>query len=77
MFSEILRIKPVLDSGAAKQMEQSLSARFSSIAKRFGGGLKSVIKGSLLGISIGLLNRLLNPLEALEEKIKNLLGWLN
>lgn len=74
MFSEVLRIKPVLDSSTAKQMETNLATRFGRIAQRFGGGLKAVIKGSILGISIGLLNRLLNPLEALEDRIKNLVG---
>ncbi len=74
MFTEILRVKPVLDNTAAVQMEQSLHARFTRIASRFGGGLKAVIKGSVLGISLGLLNRILNPLEAVEEKIKALLG---
>jgi hypothetical protein len=74
MFTEILRVKPVLDTGSAKQMEASLTQRFARVAQRFGSGLKHVIKGSILGISLGLLNRLLNPLEALEEKIKTLLG---
>jgi hypothetical protein len=32
------------------------------------------VKGSILGISLGLLNKILNPIEALDEKIKGLLG---
>jgi hypothetical protein len=74
MFNEVLRIKPVLDTGAAKAMELSLSQRFGRVAKRFGGGLKSVIKGSILGISLGLLTKLLDPLEAVTEKIKDIMG---
>lgn len=74
MFSETLKIIPKLDPGEAKKMERTLSERFARVAKGFGGGLKAVIKGSILGISLGLLSKLLNPLEALEEKIKNLLG---
>jgi hypothetical protein len=74
MFTEILRIKPVLDSGNAAAMEQSLQARFTRVAKRFGAGLKAVIKGSVIGISLGLLSKLLNPLEALEERLKKLMG---
>ncbi len=74
MFSEILRIKPVLDSATTKQMEQNLSARFARVAHRFGQGLRAVVKGSILGISLGLISRLLNPIEALEDKIKKLLG---
>lgn len=74
MFTEFLRIKPVLDPGTAKSMEKSLSQRFANVARRFGHGLKGIMKGTLLGVSLGLLNRLLNPLEAVEEKIKSLLG---
>lgn len=74
MFSEILRIKPVLDDSTAKQMENSLHSRFSRVAGKFGSGLKSVIKGSILGISLGLLNKILNPIEELDTKIKGLLG---
>lgn len=74
MFNEILRIKPVMDDSAARQMEQGLSSRFARVASRFGQGLKSVIKGSFLGISLGLISKLLNPIEELEEKIKKLLG---
>jgi hypothetical protein len=74
VFTEILKIKPVLDTAATAQMEQSLSARFSRVAQRFGQGLRSVIKGSFIGISLGLISRLLNPIEALEDKIKKLIG---
>lgn len=55
-------------------MELTLNQRFQRVAKRFGGGLMAVMKGTVLGISLGLLNRLLNPIEALEDKIKSLLG---
>ncbi len=55
-------------------MENTLSSRFTRVANRFRVGLLSVMKGAVLGLSLGLLNRLLNPIEALEEKIKNLLN---
>jgi hypothetical protein len=74
VWNEILKIKPILDQAAAKLMQANLSGRFAQVAQRFGKGLQSVIKGSILGISLGLLNKLLNPLEALEDKIKSLLG---
>lgn len=73
MFTEILRIKPVLDSASASQMENNLGGRFRRVTTRFGQGLKMAIKGSLLGISLGLLARFLNPLEKMEEKIRKLL----
>ena len=74
MFTEVLKIKPVLDTATTKQMEQNLSARFGRVAQRFGKGLQAVIKGSFIGISLGLISKLLNPIEALEDKIKKLLG---
>jgi uncharacterized protein YbjQ (UPF0145 family) len=74
VFTEILKIKPVLDDSTAKQMEVSLHARFARVAGRFGSGLKAVVKGSILGISLGLLNKILNPIEELDTKIKALLG---
>jgi len=74
VFSEILKIKPILDKAAAGAMELALNKRFQRVAKRFGSGLMSVLKGTVVGISLGLLNRLLNPIEALEDKIKSLLG---
>jgi hypothetical protein len=74
VFNEILRIKPVLDENSAKEMESSLSSRFTRIAGTFGKGLKGVIKGTVLGISLALLNKILNPIETLDEKIKGLLG---
>lgn len=74
MFTEILRVKPILDKAATATMEASLSKRFAKIASRFGAGLKNVIKGSVIGISLGLLAKILNPLEEIETKIKDLMG---
>lgn len=74
MFTEVLRIKPKLDPGDSARMDSDLNRRFSNVARRFGQGLKAVIKGSFIGISLGLISRLLNPLQELEEKIKDLLG---
>jgi hypothetical protein len=74
MFTEILRVKPVLDQNNAKQMENDLSRRFGRVAKKFGSGLTKIIKGNILFMSLGFLTQLLNPLEKLEERIKSLLG---
>ncbi len=74
MFSEILRIKPILDKAATAAMEAGLHKRFARVAGRFGAGLKNVIKGSIIGISLGLLAKILNPLQAIEDKIKDLMG---
>jgi len=73
VFTEVLRIKPVLDPAGAAQMEANLGGRFRRLSTSFGRGLKGAIKGSFLGISLGLLARFLNPLEKLEDKIRKLL----
>lgn len=51
-----------------------MSEKFGRVTKRFGHGLKNAIKGSVIGISLGLLAKLLNPLNELEDRIKKLLG---
>jgi hypothetical protein len=73
MFTEILRIKPVLDTASATKMEASLGTRFRRIATTFRRGLSLAIKGSVIGLSLALLTRFLNPLEKIEEKIRKLL----
>lgn len=74
MWSETLLIKPRLEPGGAKQMERSLSSRFANVSKRFGLTFKNLMKGAFLGVSLGILNKLLNPIEALEERMKKLLS---
>lgn len=74
MVKEILLIKPKLSGADAKQMEATLSSRFGKVARRFKVGLKAAITGTAFGIGIGLLAKLLNPLQEMEEKIKALLG---
>ena len=73
MFTEILRIKPKLSEADARTMENRLSSRFGRIAKRFGSGLKAAMKGTLVGLSLGLLAKLLDPLKEMEDRIKALL----
>lgn len=74
MFTEILRIIPRLDEGRAKAAEMTLTRRFGRIAGRFGVGLKNAIKGSVIGLSLAFLTRLLNPLQDMHDRIKKLLG---
>ena len=74
MFSEFLRIKPVLDPATSKRMEQSLAKRFMRVAKTFGGALKATLKGAGVGIILTLISKLLNPISELEERLRTLLG---
>lgn len=73
MFTEVLKIKPQLDNSDVTKMERTLSRRFGRVAKTFGKGIQTAVKGSILGIGLSLLNRLMNPIAELEERIKNLL----
>ena len=73
MWTETVLVKPKVDSASAKAMEVTLATRFTRVAKRFGSGLKNAIKGSVLGVSLGLLSKLLNPIEDLDTKLKSLL----
>lgn len=74
MFSSILKIIPKLDAAALKAMEKSLSGRFKKIANGFGKGLAAALKGgSLAGIGIALVDKLLNPLKETQEAIDRML----
>ena len=74
MLSAIMKIKPQLDNKDLKAMEKSLQSRFTRIAKGFGKGLGNVLKGGgLLGIGLGILDKVLNPLKETQEAIDRML----
>lgn len=56
-------------------MEKSLNSRFAKVAKRFGSGIASIFtKGGPIGIAIGFLTQLLNPLQAIQESMERTLN---
>jgi len=70
MFKEILHIIPKLSADALNAMDRTLSGRFGKIAKKFGGGLVSALKGgALAGAALGLIDKLLSPLKEIQESI--------
>lgn len=70
MFKEVLRVQPELTSSDLNKMEAALGSRFNRIAKRFGGGLLSVLKGGgILGAVSLIADKLLNPLKEVQEAI--------
>ena len=70
MFSEILKIIPKLDDASLRRMENALSTRFARVAKKFGAGIANVFKGGgLLGVALGLIDKLLNPLKEVQEAL--------
>lgn len=74
MFSEILNIIPKLDEKEMRKMQQTLSSRFTKIAKGFGKGLASAITGGgIVALGGMLINKLLNPLKETQEIIDKML----
>jgi hypothetical protein len=74
MFKETLLIQPKLDATEAKKMEDNLHQRFDRVAKKFGKGLlKAFVGGGVIGAAFAAINRLLNPLEEIETRIKSLI----
>jgi hypothetical protein len=70
MFKEILQIQPKLAPNDLNQMERQLNGRFSRVAKRFGGGLMTALKGGgIVGAAIGLVDKILNPLKETQDAI--------
>lgn len=64
MFKEILKIDPRIEGRDLDRMEKSLNGRFARVAKKFGGGLASVLKGgALLGVATSFIDKLLSPYE--------------
>lgn len=75
MFKEILKILPKLDSASLAGMERTLSSRFTRVAKKFGKGLFNAVKGAgIIGLAVGFLDKLLNPIGAAQEAIDKMLG---
>lgn len=74
MFSEILKIKPQMDSSDLRRMENTLNSRFKRIAKRFGKGITAVFKaGGAATIVLSLINKFLNPLKEVQASIERML----
>jgi hypothetical protein len=70
LLTDILKIIPKMDSSDLKKLEDQLQSRFTKISKKFGKGLMDVLKGGgIAGLALGLIDKLLNPLKAVQESI--------
>jgi hypothetical protein len=75
MFSTILKIVPKLDQATLRKMEQTLTSRFKKVAKSFGKGIANIFKGGgLAGVLLGLIDKILNPLQETKEAIDRMLN---
>lgn len=74
MFKETLLIKPSMTQGDLNKLEKSLQGRFTKIAKKFGKGVVSALTGGgIAGLALGLIDKLLNPLQATQDAIDRIL----
>jgi len=70
MFKEVLQVQPNLSPEDASKMERELNSRFNRVAKRFGGGLLSVLKGAGIAGAVSFIaDKILNPLKEVQEAI--------
>lgn len=70
MFNEILKITPKLDGAGLNSLESGLNRRFAKVAKKFGGGILSALKGGgAVAIVTTLVDKVLNPLQAVQEAL--------
>lgn len=75
MFTEILKVIPKLDAKDLAALEQGLSNRFKKVAKSFGGGILSALKGGgYVAVAGALIDKVLNPLQHVQETIDKTLN---
>ena len=73
MWTEIVKFQPKLDPKSAADLENNLNKRFGRVGNKFGKLLKKVLTGSFIAAGLGIADRLLNPIEAAETKMKALI----
>jgi len=75
MFKEVLKIEPRIEGRDLASMERTLNKRFQNVAKKFGSGLVTAIKGGgITGLAIALIDKLLNPLKEVQDSIQRSLN---
>ncbi len=74
MFSEVIKLTPTVDRAGLNTMMQTLNQRFATVAQKFAGGLKNALKfGGIASVAVGLLSKILNPLEKAQELLDKIL----
>lgn len=72
MFTELVKLVPVLDKLSLEAMFKTLGKRFGDVAKTFGRGITNVMKLSAIGVAARAFQILMNPLEKAEEILEKL-----
>jgi hypothetical protein len=75
VFHGILRLTPKADPAGLNDMENKLSKRFAGVAKKFGVGLKrAILGGGVTALALGVINKILNPLQETQAALDRILG---
>lgn len=70
MLKEILKVVPSMDEKDLRKMQKALQTRFTKVAKSFGKGMVKMFKaGGPIAIALGLIAKLLNPLQEVQEAL--------
>ncbi len=70
MFKEQMQVQPELEPASLSKLESTLNTRFNRVAKKFGGGLLTILKGGGILGAVGVIaDKLLNPLKEVQEAI--------
>lgn len=77
MAGWFLKIIPTISPNDGRAMERDLNKRFSRVAEKFGGALKTVgskLKGILSGVALGVMGAIMtNPYEELNQIVDDTL----
>lgn len=73
MLSEILKVIPKIDPADAAKMASTLSKSTANVGKTFSRGLKASLSGGFAGWGTQLLNKILNPVEDIEKRMREIM----
>jgi hypothetical protein len=75
MWRELLKVIPQVDQSGLTKMENTLTNRFTSVAKKFGVGLaKAFSVAGVAALGVAVVDKLLNPIKETEDIIKRTLS---
>ena len=74
MFTEFLKLKPIVDPTALNRLIKTLNQRFLGVARTFGRGLTSALKFAPWAIGAAVLAKLVNPLKEAQEILDRMLN---
>lgn len=74
MIVEIMKVIPQISRSDLTKMTTTLQTRFTRIARSFGRTLRNVVmRGGPIGLALGFLTKLINPLQKIQESMERTL----